>query len=163
MDNTFDPSILQVGDMLLYYTEDFVDFIIAEKTGKKVGHVERYAGNSQSYASRNGIGVNIYPLRLDGLVCVRRPNGFLNFGEGAIWFQTVKGQGYDFKGLLTATSVVNHGEDGKMFCSEFSLNYDRACGFEPFNPSQPAYETYPRDLWLCGSYKTIWWLNDYYK
>lgn len=161
---TFNQSILQPGDVLLYYTtHDLVDTIIAEKTGKDVGHVERYAGDNQSFASRNGVGVNLYPLRLDGLICVRRPYKAIDFTAGVAWFNKVaKGQGYDFEGLLSFTSFIKHGHDGQMFCSEFSVNFDRACGFEPFNSDQPAFETSPRDLWISGAYTTVWKLNDCY-
>lgn len=155
--NPFDQSILEPGDVLLYYVEDFIDTCIAEKTGKAVGHIERYIGNGQSVASRNGLGVNQYPLRLDGLVCVRRPRQPIDFEAGMDWFEKVaKGQGYDFEGLLTFTSFFKSGHEGQMFCSEFALNFDRACKFEPFNPSQPAYETSPRDYWLAGLFSTVW-------
>jgi hypothetical protein len=159
----FDPSILEPGDVLLYYEKDFIDTIIAEKTGKAVGHIERYVGNGKSVASRNGVGVNEYDLRLTGLVCVRRAipvvsgTPALDFSAGMDWFNKVaKGQKYDFEGLLTFTSFFKSGHDGEMFCSEFAVNFDRACGFEPFNPDQPPFETSPRDYWICGAFQTIW-------
>lgn len=152
----FDSSILQPGDILLYFVRDFIDEAIAEKTGKDVGHIERYIGNGKSIASRNGIGVDEYPLRLDGLVCVRRPRQSIDFDAGMAWFAAVKGQGYDFEGLLTFTSFVKRGQEGKQFCSEFALNWDRAAKFEGFNPDQPSFETSPRDYWLCGLYSTVW-------
>jgi hypothetical protein len=159
----FDVSVLEPGDKLLYYTEDFVDFVIAEKTGKKVGHIEVYFGQGQSTASRNGAGVNIYPLRLDGLICVRRPRQSLDLDAAKKWFnETAKGQAYDFKGLLTATSLVRYGEDGKMFCSEYALNWDRAAKFEPFNPDQLACDTYPRDYWANGLHQTVWRVSQDY-
>lgn len=164
MDNPFDQSILLPGDALLYYTTDIVDFVIAEKTGKRVGHIEIYVGNGLSYASRNGIGVNQYPLRLDGLVCVRRPIDKIDITAGEDWFNKIaKGQGYDFDGLITFTSITNHGHEGQMFCSEFAVNYYRACGFNPCNLSQPSFETSPRDFWILETLETKWALNDYYK
>jgi len=163
MDATFDPSILLPGDIILYFTDDPVDYLIAVKTGKRVGHVEVYAGAGQSLASRNGVGVNQYPLRIDGAVCVRRPLGTFSFTAGLDWFtHTAKGQGYDWKGLATFTSLVNEGEEGKMFCSEFAVNFSRACGYNPCNPSQPAFETSPRDFWILGTFETKWALNEYY-
>jgi len=156
----FDASILKPGDVLLYFTHDFIDDVIAEKTGKPVGHIEVYAGDGKSMASRNGIGVNVYPLRLDGLICVRRPDGELDFATGMDWFNTVaNGQGYDFEGLLTFACITTHGHEGQMFCSEFALNFFRACGFQPFNSDQPSYETSPRDFWICGRLETIWSSN----
>ena len=168
MNNAFDQTILKPGDVLLYYTEDFVDRIIATHTGYRIGHVERYAGGGQSMASRNGIGVNIYPLRFDGLVMVREPIGPFNADKGWAWFNQapplpkIKGQPYDFEGLLTFTSLTTEGEEGKMFCSEFSINYDRACDFLPCNPSVPAYEMAPAHLRILGTYRTKYALNDYY-
>lgn len=161
--NAFDQSILLPGDMLLYFDEgSFVDFVIAEKTGKKVSHVETFVGGGQSIASRNLIGVGQYPLRLDGLVCVRRIRQPWNLEAGLAWAKTVNGQDYDFKGLLTATSLVKDGTPGDMFCSEHRLNFDRACGVEPFNPSLRADCCYPRDLWLCAAYETVWKASDDY-
>ena len=171
MDNSFDQSVLQSGDVLLYYTPDIVDFIIAEKTGHRVGHVERYATSGLSMASRNGVGVNIYPLRLDGLVSIRRPIGQFNFEKGYDWFNNgvdengikIKGQGYDFDGLVSFTSFVDRGHAGQMFCSEFSVNFDRACGYASFNPAQGAWSISPAAILLSGAYETVWYLNDYYK
>ena len=161
--NPFDPAILLPGDMMLYYDEhNPVDWVIAEKTGKRVSHVERFIGDGQSIASRNGIGVGTYPLRLDGLVCVRRINVPWKLADGLAWFKTVDGQAYDFKGLLTATAFVGEGTPGDMFCSEFSLNFDRACGVEPFNPSLRADCCYPRDLWMCPAFTTVWKASDDY-
>lgn len=169
MDNIFNADSLLPADMLLYYTEDIVDRVIAEKTGYRLGHVERYAGGGQSLASRNGIGVDVYPLRLDGLVCMRRPIGPFNFDKGMAWFNQapplpmIKGQSYDWEGLLTFTSITTQGEEGKMFCSEFSINFDRACDFVPCNPTVPAYEIAPAHLRLLPTFQTIWWLNEYYR
>jgi len=164
MDNPFDPSILKPGDFELFFTEhDPVDTLIGIKTGMWIAHIEIDAGNGQSLASRNGIGVNIFPRRTSGLVCVRGPIEPFNFNAGLDWFNTkAKGQGYDWKGLATATALTTEGEEGKMFCSEFAVNFYRACGYNPCNPSQAAWRTYPRDMWLMGTFETKWALNSYY-
>jgi hypothetical protein len=163
MDAPFDSSILIPADVLLYFSHDLADDVIMEKTGGPVCHVERYLGAGKSWASRNGIGVNEYPLRLDGLVCVRRPPaGALDLAKGIPWLQTVKGWPYDWEGLLTSTGLVDHGHEGQMFCSEFSLAFDRACGYEPFNPALAACKCYPYDLWKAASYETVWKLNSNY-
>lgn len=149
------PNDLMPGDMILYYTPCLLDDIIAEKTGMEVGHVEIYAGNNQSMASREG-GVNLYPFRDDHIICIRRPVQKLNWQSGMDWFNGIaKGQGYDVKGLFCFTSFVHEGEDGKMFCSEFALNFYRACLIEPCNPIQRSDHTSPRDLWILGSFQTI--------
>src|ERR1019366_4614963 len=134
MDNSFDRSALKPGVMLLYWSEDAIDRIIGVKTGYRIAHVEHYAGAGQSVASRNGIGVNIYPLRLEGLVMVREPVGAFDFAAALAYFQTVKGQPYDWEGLLTFTSLTTEGEEGKQFCSEFSINFLRGGGHVPCNP-----------------------------
>lgn len=159
-----DKAIAKPGDVLLYFVDGVVDLVIAEKTGKRVGHIEVYIGDGQSLASRNGLGVNQYPLRLDGLICIRRPkNQTFDLAKGIAWFNsTAKGMKYDFKGLLTFTSFVKAGEPGAMFCSEFALNFFRACGYEPFNPSQLAVNTSPRDFWISSEFDTTFKETDEY-
>ena len=156
------PNELLPGDMILHYESCLLDDIIAEKTGMEVGHVEIYAGNNQSMASR-ATGVNLYSFRPDHIVCIRRSKQPLNFESGMEWFNSfAKGQPYDVKGLLCFTSFIHEGEDGKMFCSEFALNFYRNCLTEPCNPSQRADHTSPRDLWTWDSFETIWAVSPEY-
>lgn len=61
------------GDILLYPPRSFFGRLIAIKTWHKIAHVEIYAGDGQSVASRDGIGVNLYPARLDDVKHVLRP------------------------------------------------------------------------------------------
>ncbi|MDE2098684.1 MAG: hypothetical protein KGL39_15630 [Patescibacteria group bacterium] len=152
-----DPAILRPGDTLLYFENSTVDWLIAVKTGGKIAHIEIYAGDGMSEASRNEIGVNRYPLRQSGLVCVRRPLAPINWQLGEIWFNKVaRGQKYDFKGLLCFYLAVQQGSRDRMFCSEFALRRKRMSGFEPFNPQQDADKTSPLDFWKCGTETTIW-------
>ena len=149
---------LQPGDMILYYESCPLDWVIVEKTGSAppVGHVEVYAGNNQSMAAR-AEGVNCYPLRLDHVVCSRRPKDELNFAAGLRWFNGIaKGQAYDLRGLLCFTALVKAGTPGDMFCSEFATNFYRWSMIELFNPSQPADHVSPRDLWACERLHTFW-------
>ena len=155
---SFDPSILQPGDTLLYFDGgSMVDWLIAVKTGGKVAHIELYAGEGMAQASRNGIGVNCYALRLEGLVCVRRPIGGIDWAGGEVWFnQVARFQKYDFKGLLCFYLAVKQGSPKKMFCSEFALRRKRASSFQPFNPDQDADATSPLDFWKTGREETVW-------
>lgn len=164
---TFDRAILKPGDALLYYGDapdfepgthaGFVDWSIAVKTGYWIVHIEIYRGAGVSLASRNGIGVNQYPLRTNGLVLVRRPESRLNLETAEAWFQnTARGQKYDFKGLLCFYLAVRQGSRNKMFCSEFALRWYRKASFEPFNPEVDADRTAPCEFWKCARFDTVW-------
>lgn len=163
----FDQSILKAGDALLYYGESpvsapknpagFVDWAIGVKTGGRISHIELYDYPGMSVASRNGIGVNRYAMRLNGLVAVRRPFRAFDWQIGERWFNDdARGQEYDFKGLLCFWLAVRQGSPHRMFCSEFALRRYRHSGFEPFNPNQDADRTSPFDFWKCGTMETIW-------
>lgn len=170
--NGFDKSILEVGDALLYYGQspvvspqrraDFVDWSIAVKTGYWLSHIEIYDGEGMSVASRNGIGVNRYPLRLDGLVLVRRPVGIIDRETAEKWFQReARGQKYDFKGLLCFWLAVRQGSHAKMFCSEFALRWYRKAQIQPLNPDVDADRTAPCEFYKTANFATIWQLQNW--
>src|SRR5271165_3171057 len=103
----FDTKTLEQGDFLFYGPKGMFDLtsqIIMRRTawGYAV-HVEIYHGEvdgeQMSTASRNGIGVNLYPLRTAQLISVRRAKHNWNYHQAFAWFQNVaKGQEYDWKG-----------------------------------------------------------------
>ena len=112
---------IRPGDTLLYSGTGLVDWVIRTKTWSKFSHCEFYDGSGYSLASRNGIGVNKYPVRTNGLLAVYRLRAGIPFDLNAAraWFSTVDGQGYDWLGLLSFTSARLQGKDnGRMFCSE---------------------------------------------
>jgi hypothetical protein len=163
----FNPAVLHKGDSLLYYGNtppeqpnhhaDFVDWAIAVKTGYFLAHVEIYWGQGMSVASRNGIGVNRYPLRTGGIVCVRRPQGYMDFDAADFWFNnSARGQKYDFKGLLCFYLAVKQGSMKKMFCSEFELRYYRKAGFNPVHTEVDADRTPPSMSWISQAFETVW-------
>jgi hypothetical protein len=169
----FDYNMLERGDSLLYYGESspyfhnappqagIVDWVISTKTGYYLSHIEIYQGHNESVASRNGIGVNRYPLRLDGLVCVRRPMGRIDFKLADKWFKSsAKGQGYDFKGLLCFYLAVKQGSPNKMFCSEFATRWYRHAGIEPFNREVDADRVAPCEFWKTAAFSTVWQKNE---
>lgn len=135
----FDTSTLRPGDCLLYSPGHSVfSLLISIKTWNAISHCECYIGDNKSVASRDGLGVGEYDLRLNGLKYVLSPPiEKFSIIEALRWFETVKGQKYDWLGLLrfSWSSAYVPGEltDNKMFCSEFlSRFYDKG-GWEIFN------------------------------
>jgi hypothetical protein len=157
MSEAFNPAMLQPGDAILYFRHDFFDWIIALKTWTKVAHVEIYRGEQTSYASRNGIGVNAYPLRLDGVAAVMRPKQPLDLTAAGHWFEAhARGQPYDWMALLCFTLARRRGEKSKMFCSEFATRFYRAAGLAPFNPRWPADRVPPSFFLVSPAFEVIW-------
>ena len=78
--NTDDFPELEPGDILLYGGRGLVDRLIQFRTWSDVSHIEIYVGEGRSVASRNGIGVGKYPLRLpEGIRRVYRLKNKFNF------------------------------------------------------------------------------------
>lgn len=142
-------SDLRPGDVLLYDGTGIVAFVIETKTGSDVDHVEVYIGQGQTVASRNGIGVDQYPVRMEGLRYVLRPMGdSWGLNGGLRWFQTVTGEGYDWAGLLAFSNLVKEGERKHLFCSSFATLFLRAMGVGVFNDRYEAGRVSPRDFKL---------------
>jgi hypothetical protein len=127
---------LQPGDHLLYSPTGFFGLLIAVKSWHKIAHIEVYVGNGSSIASRDGVGVGLYPFREDDLAYILRPNQPIDLEKGLAWFRTVQGQGYDWLGLLRfawrSEYVPEKAHENKQFCSEFVTRFDRQMGFDPF-------------------------------
>lgn len=160
---------LQPGDVLLYDTpDDLVDWIIT-RTGP-AAHVEFYEGNRQSLASRNGIGVGRYDLRLAGLIGVVRLDvdyatlqAFV--AEFSKWFETVKGDGYDWQGLLGFIEVKDMEAAKHLFCSAFlaagfAAAALRIAGVEVFNKLWPHGLITPTDFFKTVRLKWVGGLVD---
>ncbi len=136
-----DLTQLKPGDCLLYSPKksSIFGWLISIKTWHKVSHCETYIGEGCSVASRDGIGVNTYPIRLNELVAVYRPKPEYKFNLALAlkWFLTsAKGQKYDWIGLLRFTwgqPYVDGDNNNKQFCSEFLTRFYRAGGMDPFN------------------------------
>jgi|HubBroStandDraft_3_1064219.scaffolds.fasta_scaffold202833_1 hypothetical protein len=155
--NPFPFRQLVRGDTLGYFTRDPIDYAIAIKTWTWLAHVEIYDGDGMSVASRNGIGVNRYPLRKDGLCVIRRPLQPFNYDTANAWFEkTARGQGYDWKGLLCFTLAEKQGSPDKMFCSEFWLNWYRQGHLELLDPNWSADRTPPAFMMVTNVLETIW-------
>jgi hypothetical protein len=155
----FEIDLLQPGDTLLYFSHSLIDWCIALKTWTKVAHVEIYAGNKTSYASRNGIGVNQFSFRPDGLAAVLRDRDIGDWESGVAFFKKCQGQKYDWKGLLCFTLAVHQGALDKQFCSEFWTRFKRAEQLEPFNKEWDA-DRVPPSFCLVTPTQTIIWKHD---
>lgn len=151
---------LQPGDCLLYWGHSIFDWAIAVKTWNRCCHVEVYRGGGVSVASRNGVGVNNYTLRREGLMHVRRPRasfGPLDTEAANKWFLGVQGQGYDWLGILCFTLAVKQGDAKKMFCSEFATSWYRAGGFPAIADDYHADCVAPAQFLQTPALETVWY------
>ncbi len=111
---------IKAGDVLLYSGKGWIDRAIQAKTWSRYSHCEIYDGGGYALASRNGIGVSRYPVRLHGLLAIMRLRVPFDMQAIRDWFDSVDGQPYDWWGLLAFTSAKIQGrENFKQFCSEF--------------------------------------------
>lgn len=147
---------LQPGDVLLYRPTGVFGFLISLKTWHRISHVEVVVAPGTAVASRDAKGVNEYPLRWAQLAYVLRPTVPFDLTKAMEYFKTVKGQKYDFFGLLAFYRTKAAASNGKQFCSEFATNFYRAGGLDPFHGERaeiipPFYfET------LADGFKKIW-------
>jgi hypothetical protein len=184
---SFDPKLLEPGDTLLYRPVAFsgqrvlawlFGRLIALRTWRNISHVEIYAGNGvwqqsprrngvrwhlsgrASFASRDGKGVDIYPLRLSELAYVLRPmpavGERLDMKRGDSWFALVQGQRYDWLGLTRFFRTSIKSSRSRMFCSAFWLRFYRACGFNPFAARVDADSIAPGDIVASPKLEIVW-------
>jgi hypothetical protein len=134
------------GDVLLYNSKGVYGRIIAFKTWHKVTHVELYLGLGLSSASRNGVGVNLYPLREADLVYVWRPKMPFNAGKAMNYTAKHKGTPYGWLDLLAFAGLKCDG-DG-IVCSPWVTDVLRNNGIDPFN-GEPSRLVAPFEF-LCS-------------
>jgi hypothetical protein len=145
---------LRSGDVLLYGGRDLVSRLIQFRTWSDVAHVEIYAGEGRSVASRNGIGVDLYPLRSSGLKRVLRPRRALDWESGMHWFYQVQGSPYGWFDLLRFYSIKAK-SDG-FICSQFADLFLRHCRLYAFNWNYNAGAICPRDFEVSPSFDWLW-------
>jgi len=152
------PDDLLPSDILLYGTPDIVDGVIQTYTGSDVAHIEIYHGNGLSLASRNGIGVNAYPYRSDGLRYVRRLVCPFDRHKADAWFYAkAKGLPYGFAGLLTFVNVDIPCTG--LICSVFANLYLQNGDALLFADDYPVRKIDPRDFKLTREAITVWALG----
>lgn len=156
---------LREGDCLLYGRVPlarsragwFFGGVTMLKTVSPFCHVEIYDGDGESLAARDGVGVGCYPLRMDQLVCVRRPPSGYEHDRVRRWFDaTADGQGYDWLGLLNFALAAKQSSPDKMFCSEFAVRAYRVGLVRPVNPDMDADRCAPAHLWQTPALATVW-------
>jgi hypothetical protein len=154
--SAFDPNILQSGDALLYSPHTLFGYVTALKTWHGVSHVEIYDCGLWVVGSHEGKGVNRFEFRRENLVKVLRPPSFYNHSLAMEWFKRVKGQKYDYKGLLCFALAVRRGDPDRMFCSEYATRHYRHGGFEPFQPTEDADHIAPFEFETSQPMTLVW-------
>lgn len=150
------PPLLP-GDHLLYGPSNLIGRLICLKTWSPCCHIEIYIGAGKSVASRDGIGVGKYNLRLNQLVAVLRPKPPADMMATAMtWFdQTANGQKYDFLGLLCFFLAAKRGSPDRMFCSEFATQWDWRAGIESISRKWSADKVAPGDFLMSPAFDRI--------
>lgn len=152
-----DQSELIPGDCLLYKPSGIFGKAIAWMTSSGVSHVEIYKGGGISYASRDGLGTNEYPLRMEQLVRVLRSRKLLNMGRMATAFEAMRGQPYDWKGILN-TALGGQGDSSPTgnVCSAAAAIWYRVAGLHTlFGAEEPEHIT-PRDFEKSDLFWQVW-------
>lgn len=153
MDNPF-PE-LRPGDTLLYYTKwDLVDFLIAVRTWADVAHIEVCRGGGLSWASRNGVGFNAYPLRRDGLRYVLRPVGPFDFAGAEAEAAKLRGAPYGWADLLAFYGLRVNCKG--VICSQAGDVVLRGGGVAAFSDEYFAGAVSPRDFLVSPALTVIW-------
>ena len=152
-----DQSELRPGDVLLYAPSGIFGWAIAWMTSGGVSHVEVYKGGGVSYASRDGLGTEEYPLRKEQLVRVLRSRESLNMGRMAQAFSNMRGQPYDWKGIInTATGGRGDSSPKGNVCSAAATIWLRVAGMARlFGAEEPEHIT-PRDFEKSDIFCQVW-------
>jgi hypothetical protein len=168
-----DATILQAGDVLLYRPSSMFGKIISIKTWHRISHVEVCVGRDPlvygplgrwpigdhayegcaSVASRDGLGVNLYPVRMSGLAYVLRPNVPFNISAAMRWFNIVKGTPYGWVDLAAFVGLPWN-SDG-MFCSEFATQFLR-CGAIRIFGDEPPRDVAPFEFRVADCLTLVW-------
>lgn len=148
---------LQPGDAILYKPTDWVGWVIAVKTWTRVSHIEVYVGEGNSVASRNGIGVGLYPARLTDMAAVLRPiSSLFDIKKSMEYFAKVRGQKYDWKDLLIFGLLIKRGDRERQICSEFATNFYEAGGLRICQKEWKADRVSPSLFLFSPVFELIW-------
>lgn len=154
---------MQPGDVLLFRRRGVFNWTIEHATNAPVSHSEVFVGPlerpglAHTAACRNGVGVNFYPLELEGLAVILRPKRPFDLEAALAYQRSVIGQGYDWSGLWRAFVRNTWGRNSvKQWCSENSTLVQRAGGIEPFAPDCPADMIAPGHFLTSAAYFHLW-------
>lgn len=157
----FDAAQLQPFDVLLYRPTGIFGRLIKFHTGYNISHVEVFVGRKPiaaldprildtldataggprvySTASRDGKGVDFYPLRLDGsLAYVLRPKAPIPTGLQMLataFAQSMRGTPYGWIDLIDFCGYPVNGRG--IVCSPYATVVLRQAGIDIFNGVQP--------------------------
>lgn len=150
--------VLQPGDHLLYGVKprDLFGWVTRIKTWSPAVHIELYVGDYVSVASRNGEGVNKYPVRMEQLIGVLRPRVPIDLAKGLQWFSQSNVQGKPYGWLELLHFVGLKVKSPGWICSQFVALFDEACGFLPFNPEYYEGSVDPGDFFLSPLLEWHW-------
>lgn len=147
----------------MYSKSDLFGWVTSFKTWSPAVHVEKYEGDGLALASRNGLGVNRYPLRLEQLCAVLRPNQPINMGAVTKWFEQefdpetglgVRWRPYGWLDLprFYGIRIPTKG----WICSQFAANFDRAGGLKSFAQNYYSGTIDPGDFFLSPAFDWAW-------
>jgi hypothetical protein len=121
---------------------------------RSASHVEIYCGCRTSWASRNGLGVNQYAYRRNGLSHILRPTIPFDAIKAHKFFETVKGTPYGWLDLFRFFSL-NLQSKG-LICSQFGDLLLGAGSVIAFSRDYAAGAVSPRDFLVSPALKRIW-------
>lgn len=159
LETKFFERILLPGDVLIFSRPGLFGWITRHATNGPATHCETYVGGLKTIASRDGVGVATYDLKLDGLYVVLRPKNTPNIPAMLAWQKTVDGAKYDWFGLLRSFVANKWAKsDNKWWCSEHTCEAQRQAGIEPFSDpvATPSDSIAPSDFLQSGAYLTLW-------
>lgn len=122
---------LKAGDILLYRGVGLYGAVITLKTWHPEGHIETYIGSGQAFASRDGLGTGVYPLRLSDLMVVCRPKVPVDVAGALVAYHRRGHQPYGWLDLLNFVGVSV--DSGGIVCSAAGAQFARWAGYDPFN------------------------------
>lgn len=133
---------IEPGDVLGYHGHGIFSSLIRLKTWAPsppgVSHVELANSAVSAFASRDGKGVQTYPIDLSKrLVVIWRPVHQLDMEAVRRFHVECVGQRYDVWGLFRFFTFGTQSRD-KQFCSEYVMRLLRHGGVEPFTPTTDA-------------------------
>lgn len=145
--------VIEPGDVLLYKPKGIYGLLIRIKTWHPISHVEIYLGNGVSSASRDGLGVNLYPWRLTELAAILRPKGRFNCAQAKTFTQAHAGTPYGWWDLF---NFIGWKVDTKgIVCSPWVTEVLRDNGFPVFN-DEPSNLIAPFEFLDTEYLMTVW-------
>lgn len=126
---------IKAGDVLLYRPSGLFGRFIQFHTGHRISHVEVYLGDGTSSASRDGQGVNLYPVRLEGLAYILRPKYEFDSAKARAFTEAHKGTPYGWFDLLNFFGYRVNAKG--IVCSPWATLLIRDQGAPIFNDENP--------------------------